>query len=196
MLQHILKDYKVILASRSQRRQQLLSELKIDFEVCADHEVDEIYPSGLGKEEIPVFLAEKKAKSVMPVVPEKTILITADTIVWLNGKVIHKPGNPDEARNMLYELSGSMHEVITGVCISLSGSRHSFYCSTLVWFTDLSEEEINEYVREHNPYDKAGAYGIQEWIGYIGIERIEGSYFNVVGLPVQRLYKELKRILL
>jgi len=158
--------------------------------------VDEIYPTGLAKEEIPVFLAERKAESVMPVIPEKTILITADTIVWLNGKVIHKPGNQNEARNMLYELSGSMHEVITGVCISLPGSRHSFYCSTLVWLTDLSDEEINEYVRKYRPYDKAGAYGIQEWIGYIGIERIEGSYFNVVGLPVQKLYKELKRILL
>ncbi len=195
MLQNILKDYKVILASRSPRRQQLLRELKIDFEICADHEVDEIYPSGLLKEEIPVFLAERKAESVMPVIPEKTILITADTIVWLKGKVVHKPGNQNEARKMLYELSGSMHEVITGVCISLSDSRHSFYCSTLVWFTDLSDEEISEYVKEYNPYDKAGAYGIQEWIGYIGIEKIEGSYFNVVGLPVQRLYKELKRIM-
>jgi septum formation protein len=196
MLRHILKDYKLILASRSPRRQQLLRELKIDFEICADHEVDEIYPSDLVKEEIPVFLAEKKAESVMPAVPEKTILITADTIVWLNGKVIHKPDNQKEARNMLYELSGSMHEVITGVCISLSGRRHSFHCSTRVWFTNLSDEEISEYVKEYNPYDKAGAYGIQEWIGYIGIEKIEGSYFNVVGLPVQKLYKELKGILI
>jgi len=195
MLQNILKGYRVILASQSPRRQHLLKELKIDFEVFNNHEVDEIYPACLSKEEIPVYLAEKKAEFVMPVIPENTILITADTIVWLNGKVVNKPGNQSEAINMLHELSGSMHEVITGVCISLSNKKHSFYCSTLVWFTDLSDEEIVEYVKNYSPYDKAGAYGIQEWIGYIGIERIEGSYFNVMGLPVQRLYRELKRIL-
>lgn len=194
MLHDKLKDYRVILASRSPRRQQLMRELKIDFEVFADHETDEAFPSRLKKEEIPVYLAEKKAGSIMAIVPEKTILITADTIVWFNGKVIHKPGNRDEAVNMLRELKGSMHEVITGMCISLSRERHSLYCSTLVWFTDLTDEEINTYVEEYSPLDKAGAYGIQEWIGYIGIERIEGSYFNVMGLPVQRLYEELKRI--
>ena len=128
-------------------------------------------------------------------IPLKTLLITADTIVWFKGKVISKPANHTEAVSMLHELSGSMHEVITGVCISLTGGRHTFYCSTLVWFAELSDKEINKYVTEYRPYDKAGAYGIQEWIGYIGIERIEGSYFNVMGLPVQKLYQELKKII-
>jgi len=195
MIVDILKDYHVILASQSPRRQYLLRELRIDFEILPNHELEEIYPAGLLKEEIPVYLAEKKAESVMPVIPEKTLLITADTIVWLNGKVVNKPANHNEAVSMLHELSGSMHEVITGVCISLPHAKHSFYCSTLVWFTDLSDTEINDYVTAYHPYDKAGAYGIQEWIGYIGIERIEGSYFNVMGLPVQRLYKELKGII-
>jgi septum formation protein len=192
MVRNILKDYHVILASQSARRQYLLKELGIDFEILPDHETDEIYPAGLSKEEIPVYLAEKKAQSVMPDIPEKTLLITADTIVWFKNKVVDKPGNRTEALSILHELSGSMHEVITGVCISMSHKRHSFYCSTLVWFADLSDDEINDYVETYRPYDKAGAYGIQEWIGYIGIEKIEGSYFNVMGLPVQRLYKELK----
>jgi len=195
MIGNILKDYHVILASQSPRRQYLLKELRIDFEILQNHETDESYPSGLAKEEIPVYLAEKKAESLMPVIPEKTLLITADTIVWFNNKVVNKPANHSEAVSMLHKLSGSMHEVITGVCISMSHRRHSFYCSTLVWFADLSDEEIDVYVAEYHPYDKAGAYGIQEWIGYIGIEKIEGSYFNVMGLPVQRLYKELKRLL-
>ena len=196
MVRNILKDYRVILASQSARRQYLLKELGIDFEILPDHETDEVYPAGLSKEEIPVYLAEKKAESVMPVIPEKTLLITADTIVWFNNKVVDKPGNRAEALSILHKLSGSMHEVITGVCISLSHKKHSFYCSTLVWFADLTNEEINDYVEAYRPYDKAGAYGIQEWIGYIGIEKIEGSYFNVMGLPVQKLYKELKGILL
>lgn len=196
MVRNILKDYCVILASQSARRQYLLKELGIDFEILPDHETDEIYPAGLSKEEIPVYLAEKKAQSVMPDIPEKTLLITADTIVWFKNKVVDKPGNRTEALSILHELSGSMHEVITGVCISMSHKRHSFYCSTLVWFADLSDDEINDYVETYRPYDKAGAYGIQEWIGYVGIEKIEGSYFNVMGLPVQKLYKELKRILL
>jgi septum formation protein len=195
MIVDILKDYHVILASQSPRRQYLLKELMIDFEILPNHELEEIYPAGLSKEEIPVYLAEKKAESVMPVIPEKTLLITADTIVWLNGKVVNKPANHNEAISMLHELSGSMHEVITGVCISLPHMKHSFYCSTLVWFTDLSDKEISEYVTAYRPFDKAGAYGIQEWIGYIGIERIEGSYFNVMGLPVQKLYQQLKVIL-
>ncbi|KPK79447.1 MAG: septum formation inhibitor Maf [Bacteroides sp. SM23_62_1] len=195
MVGNILKDYHVILASQSPRRQYLLKELGLDFEVLPDHEIDEKFPEELSKEEIPVYLAKKKADSVMPVIPLKTLLITADTIVWFKGKVISKPANHTEAVSMLHELSGSMHEVITGVCISLTGGRHTFYCSTLVWFAELSDKEINKYVTEYRPYDKAGAYGIQEWIGYIGIERIEGSYFNVMGLPVQKLYQELKKII-
>lgn len=195
IINEILKDYKVILASQSPRRQYLLKELGIEFEIIANSEADEVYPQGLTKEEIPVYLAEMKAKFVMPVVPDKTLLITADTIVWLNNKVINKPSGFDDAMKMLEELSGEVHEVLTGVCLTTQNKRYSFYTSTLVYFAALSKEEIRFYVEQYRPYDKAGAYGIQEWIGYIGIERIEGSYFNVMGLPVQELYREIIKFL-
>jgi len=195
MINKILKDYKIILASQSPRRQYLLKELGIDFEIISNSEMEEKYPPELTKEKIPVYLAELKAKAIMPSVPDKTLLITADTIVWLNNKVINKPSGYDDALNMLEELSGEMHEVITGVCLTTSKRKHSFHTSTLVYFTTLSKEEIRYYVEQYRPYDKAGAYGIQEWIGYIGIERIEGSYFNVMGLPVQELYREMIKFL-
>jgi len=195
MINKILKDYKIILASQSPRRQYLLKELGIDFEIISNSEMEEKYPPELTKEKIPVYLAELKAKAIMPSVPDKTLLITADTIVWLNNKVINKPSGYDDALNMLEELSGEMHEVITGVCLTTSKRKHSFHTSTLVYFATLSKEEIRYYVEQYRPYDKAGAYGIQEWIGYIGIERIEGSYFNVMGLPVQELYREMIKFL-
>ena len=195
MINKILKDYKIILASQSPRRQYLLKELGIDFEIISNSEMEEKYPPELTKEKIPVYLAEMKAKAIMPSVPDKTLLITADTIVWLNNKVINKPSGYDDALNMLEELSGEMHEVITGVCLTTSKRKHSFHTSTLVYFATLSKEEIRYYVEQYRPYDKAGAYGIQEWIGYIGIERIEGSYFNVMGLPVQELYREMIKFL-
>lgn len=195
MIDAILKDYKVILASQSPRRQYLLKELGIDFEIISNSAIEEVYPPELTKEEIPVYLAEMKAKAVMPSVAEKTLLITADTIVWLNNKVINKPGGYEDALKMLEELSGDVHEVITGVCLTTNIRKHSFYTSTLVYFAALSKEEIRFYVEQYHPYDKAGAYGIQEWIGYIGIERIEGSYFNVMGLPIQELYREMIKFL-
>jgi septum formation protein len=195
MIEATLKDYRIILASRSPRRQYLLKELGIDFEIITNADIDEKYPPELTKEEIPVYLAEKKARVAMPSIPDKTLLITADTIVWLNGRVINKPAGYNEAIEMLEELSGKMHEVLTGVCLSTNRKRHSFHTSTLVYFARLSSEEIRYYVEQYRPYDKAGAYGIQEWIGYIGIERIEGSYFNVMGLPVQELYREMIKFL-
>jgi len=195
MINKILKDYKIILASQSPRRQYLLKELGIDFEIISNSEMEEKYPPELTKEKIPVYLAEMKAKAIMPSVPDKTLLITADTIVWFNNKVINKPSGYDDALNMLEELSGEVHEVITGVCLTTSKRKHSFHTSTLVYFATLSKEEIRYYVEQYRPYDKAGAYGIQEWIGYIGIERIEGSYFNVMGLPVQELYREMIKFL-
>lgn len=195
IINEILKDYRIVLASKSPRRQYLLKELGIDFEIISDSDIDEVYPPELAKEEIPVYLAEMKAKSAMPSVPEKTILITADTIVWLSDKVINKPSGYDDALKMLEELSGQMHEVITGVCLTTHNRKQTFYTSTLVYFAALSKEEIRYYVDQYRPYDKAGAYGIQEWIGYIGIERIEGSYFNVMGLPVQELYREIIKFL-
>jgi septum formation protein len=195
VINNILKGYRIVLASKSPRRQYLLKELGIDFEIISNSETDETYPPDIAKEVIPVYLAEMKAKTVMPVVPEKTLLITADTIVWLNNKVINKPSGYEDALKMLEELSGRVHEVITGVCLTSHNRKHTFYTSTLVYFTALSKEEIKYYVDQYRPYDKAGAYGIQEWIGYIGIERIEGSYFNVMGLPVQELYREIIKFL-
>jgi septum formation protein len=195
MISEIIKNYRIILASKSPRRQYLLKEIGIDFEILDKTETDECYPPELTKEEIPVYLAEMKARQAMDRIPDKTLLITADTIVWLKGKVINKPAGYKEAIKMLEELSGEVHEVLTGVCLSTSKKRHSFYTSTLVYFSRLSKEEIMYYVKQYQPYDKAGAYGIQEWIGYIGIERIEGSYFNVMGLPIQELYREMIKFL-
>jgi septum formation protein len=195
MINEIFKGYRIILASKSPRRQYLLKELGIDFEIIADSDIDEKYPPELPREEIPVYLAKMKADAAMPSIPDKTLLITADTIVWFKGKVINKPAGYDEALKMLEELSGEMHEVLTGVCLSTNQKRHTFHTSTLVYFASLSKEEISYYVGQYRPYDKAGAYGIQEWIGYIGIERIEGSYFNVMGLPVQELYREIIKFL-
>jgi septum formation protein len=187
-----LKRYHIILASESPRRQELLRELGLEFEVRAHYSPEEEYPAGLSRYEIPVYLAELKAESVKENIPGNSILISADTIVWLNGKVADKPVDQKDATRILKELSGTMHEVITGVCFRDAERKHSFYSTTLVWFSSLTDEEIKYYINRYKPYDKAGAYGIQEWIGHIGIEKIEGSYFNVMGLPVQKMYHELK----
>jgi septum formation protein len=195
MVADLLNDYKVILASQSPRRQHLLTEIGIPYEILANHDIEETYPDGLSKEEIPVYLARLKARAAMPVIPDKTLLITADTIVWLDGQVVNKPVDHDDAIRILQRLSGNMHEVITGVCLTLPDKQHTFFASTFVYFSNLTESEIMYYIDKWQPLDKAGAYGIQEWIGYIGIERIEGSYFNVMGLPVQKLYQELKLFL-
>ncbi|HOW26718.1 MAG TPA: Maf family nucleotide pyrophosphatase [Bacteroidales bacterium] len=189
-----LKKYRIVLASRSPRRRNLLKELNIPFE-AVDLEIDESFPEGLKKEEIALYLATAKANAY----PESelnhdTLLITADTIVWLNGRTIGKPADRDEAIHQLKMLSGNKHEVITGICLRTHSFSRSFFCLTDVWFRELTEEEITFYVDHYHPMDKAGAYGAQDWIGYIGIERIEGSYFNVMGLPVHQLYEELKKI--
>ena len=131
----------------------------------------------------------------MTEVPPQTLLITADTIVWLDGRVINKPRDREDAVSILNRLSGNMHEVLTGVCLRTEEQMHSFHASSLVWFARLDSEEIEYYIDQYKPFDKAGAYGVQEWIGYIGIEKIEGSYFNVMGLPIQKVYHELKQLL-
>ena len=195
MLHDKLKEYHIILGSGSPRRQYLLNELGFDFEVQVNSELEEAYPDGLASTEIPVYLAELKARAIMKYIPPKTLVITADTIVWLDDKVINKPRDRTDAIRMLRKLSGNMHEVLTGVCIRSSKEMRSFHASSLVWFTNLKDDEILYYVDQHRPFDKAGAYGIQDWIGYIGIEKIEGSYFNVMGLPIQKLYHELKCML-
>jgi septum formation protein len=154
-------------------------------------DMDEVYPATLQAEEIPVYLARAKAACYTALMHANTILITADTIVWLNREVIGKPASEDEAVEMLHRISGNMHEVFTGVCIKTISREIVFHVSSKVYFRKLSGEEIRYYVNRYKPLDKAGAYGVQEWIGYVGVERIEGSYFNVMGLPVQRLYCEL-----
>lgn len=186
-----LPDYNYILASKSPRRQELLHSLGIDFKVILK-EVDENYPDNLTKEEIPVFLAELKSKSMIYELKENDLLITADTIVWLNGEVLGKPADKEDAIKILQKLSANEHQVITGVCLTSVHKQKSFFSVSNVRFKELSQSEIEYYVSEFNPLDKAGAYGIQEWIGYIGITHIEGSFFNVMGLPVQQLYTEIQ----
>ncbi len=185
------RDTRIVLASGSPRRQYLLGELGIRFEVAANTGIDESWPPGMDKREIPVHLAEKKSAALNGIVNNDTLLITADTIVWCRKKVLGKPSGRDEAINILKELSGRRHEVITGVCLRNPAKTVSFFSVTKVAFRNLRNEDISWYVDNCRPYDKAGAYGIQEWIGYIGVESIEGSYFNVMGLPVDMLYAEL-----
>ena len=191
MLSHLSK-YNIILASQSPRRHELLKGLNIPFEVNVI-DVEETYPKQLFGVDIPMYLAEKKANAYVSKMQENTLLITADTIVWHEGKVYGKPANKAEATKMLKALSGKTHEVITGVCISTLKQRKTFHVISEVRFASLLPSEIEYYLDNYEPYDKAGSYGVQEWIGYIGVEHIEGSYFNVMGLPVQRLYNELKR---
>jgi septum formation protein len=185
-----LNRYRFILASKSPRRQQLLRELGIPFELITK-EVDESFPAHLQEGEIPLYLCRKKTDAFDGELTPETLVITADTVVWINNHVLNKPESRDEAINMLRELSGSRHEVYTAVCIKSSVKQESFAARTDVWFKPLTQGEIEYYVDNYKPYDKAGAYGAQEWIGYIGMQRIDGSYFNVMGLPVKELYEKL-----
>lgn len=188
--EELKQNYRFILASKSPRRQFLLRDLGLEFEVHTK-EVDESFPEHLSAAEIPLYLCEKKAAAFDGEMDDKTIVITADTIVWVNGQVLNKPENYDDAVRMLQLLSGKMHEVYTGVCIRSKTQSKTFYSLTRVYFKTLSAYETDYYVRNYNPYDKAGAYGAQEWIGYIAVERIDGSYFNVMGLPLRELYEAL-----
>ncbi len=190
-----INKYHLILASGSPRRQYLLKEIGINFEVKL-REVEERWPEGLHRQEIPVFLSELKASAFQSnELPENTILITADTIVLLNGEVVGKPRDRADAIDILSRLSGNRHEVITGVTLKTATILHSFSVESEVWFRAFEQEEIEWYIDTFKPYDKAGAYGIQEWIGYVGIERINGSFYNVMGLPTQRLYLELLKMI-
>lgn len=187
-----LKKYDILLASNSPRRRELLSGLDISYKVTALPDIDESYPSSLTGADIPLYISKIKSKAYRPMMNDDTLLITADTIVWLEGKVYGKPHNAKDARLMLKTLSGKTHEVITGVTICTKNKEVSFTVTSQVSFGTLDDEEINYYIDRYKPFDKAGAYGIQEWIGYIGVTGISGSYYNVMGLPVQRLYRELK----
>lgn len=182
---------KYILASNSPRRKELLAGLGIDFEVKVMQGIDESYPDGLPMEEIPQYISRKKASAYS--LADDELLITADTIVWVDGEVLGKPKDREDAYGMLRKLSGKTHQVVTGVCLTTRQASHSFASVSNVTFADLSDDEIYYYIDNYRPFDKAGAYGVQEWIGYIGVTKLEGSYFNVMGLPVQRLYSELKK---
>jgi len=186
-----LNNFKIILASRSPRRQELMSELGIKFKIVT-RDYDESFPDGLSGNEIALYVAKAKASVFKNEVAENEIVIAADTIVWCNNEVLGKPVDKADAIRILKEISGNTHEVITGVSLLSSKKQITFSVATKVTFEVLSDEEIDYYIDNYNPYDKAGAYGIQEWIGITACSRIEGSYFNVVGLPVQRLYKELQ----
>ena len=185
--------YRLILASNSPRRKELLSGIDIAYEVMTLPDIDESYPDDLPHEKIPEYLANKKASAYLSMMHDDTLLLTADTIVLLHDRVLGKPTDKSEAKQMLKELSGETHRVITGVCLTSKEKQVCFSDTAYVTFGHLAPEEINSYVEKYNPLDKAGAYGVQEWIGYVGVEKIEGSYFNVMGLPIYKLYRELKR---
>lgn len=183
--------YKLILASSSPRRQQLMRDAGFQFEVRTK-EVEEVFPDDLPVERVPEYLACLKAAAFKTELREDELLITADTIVSIHGKVVGKPHDRAHALRMLQELSGNKHTVISGICLTTLQGQKSYSVSTDVFFSKLTEEEMTYYVDRYRPFDKAGGYGIQEWIGYIGIERIDGSFYNVMGLPVQTLYRQLK----
>ena len=189
-----LKKYKVVLASNSPRRKELLAGLGIDYEVKTLPDIDESFPGGLSEVETATYIARAKADVYRNIMQSDELIITADTIVWLDGEVMGKPVDEEDARRMLRALSGKTHQVITGVCLMTLDSQKAFATVTDVTFCHLSEEEIDYYVERYRPMDKAGSYGIQEWIGFVGVESISGSYFNVMGLPIQRLYTELKKL--
>lgn len=189
-----LKKYHIILASNSPRRRELLIGLGVDYEVRTLPGVDESYPDTLSGEDIPVYISREKAAAYLPSIAPDELIITADTIVWLDGRVLGKPADEADACRMLRELSGRTHRVITGVTLSTAAFQKSFAVTSEVEFAPLTEEEITYYVDHYRPLDKAGAYGVQEWIGFIGVRRLSGSYFNVMGLPIQRLYQELKEL--
>jgi septum formation protein len=190
-----LNAFDIVLASKSPRRQHLLQEIGLKFRVVNHIDMDEVYPAVLKAEEIPLYLARAKAACYDSFISADTLLITADTIVWLENEVIGKPSDAEEAVKMLGKLSGNMHEVFTGVCIKTRNQEKAFHASSKVFFRPIREEEIRYYVNKYKPFDKAGAYGVQEWIGYVAVERIEGSFFNVMGLPIQKLYCELLKII-
>ena len=187
-----LEKYNLVLASNSPRRQELLKGLGVDFVVKTKTDLDESYPDSLPAEEVAKYVTRKKATAYLNDLNEQDLIITADTVVVLDNQVLGKPRNRDEAVDMLGRLSGSKHQVITAVCLLSKDKKVLFDDCTEVEFEELTAEEIQSYIEIYNPLDKAGAYGIQEWIGYIGVVGLQGSYFNVMGLPVHRLYRELK----
>ena len=190
MLKELLAHKNIILASGSPRRQQFFKDMDLSYSIRLK-EIEEVYPDGLQGAEITNYLAELKANAFEKELDTNDLLITSDTIVWLNESALGKPTDADDAFNMLQKLSNKTHEVITSVCIKSIAKTEVFHCSTKVTFGTLSDEAIRYYLDHYQPFDKAGSYGIQDWIGLIGISKIEGSYTNVVGLPTELLYQKL-----
>ena len=189
----MITSYKVVLASNSPRRKELLAGIDVDFEVRVIQDIDESYPADIPTKDIAEYISRKKAAVYQTRMADDELIITADTIVVLDSEVMGKPHDEADASRMLHELSGRTHQVITGVTLTTTTRQQSFSVETDVTFKTLSDEEINYYVQHYKPFDKAGAYGIQEWIGHIGVTGLQGSYFNVMGLPVQRIYEALRQ---
>jgi septum formation protein len=188
-----MDKYKIILASKSPRRQELIKGLELSYKVKT-YEVDESFPDTLRAEEIALYLAEKKALAYSDEIEDDEVLLTADTIVWINDHVLNKPEDEQEAFRMLSEICGTKHTVYTGVCLRTSLDMVTFFESSEVYIKKLSEDEIWHYIKKYKPFDRAGSYGIQDWFGYVAVEKIDGCFYNVMGLPVSRLYDELKKI--
>ena len=188
----IMKAKKIILASNSPRRRELLAGLDISFEVKVIPGIDESYPEDLSAVEVPQYISKAKADAYLGMIDNDTMVITADTVVVLDDEILGKPVDDDDARRILHKLSGKTHQVITGVCLTSLDKQRVFAVTTGVTFKQFTEQEIDYYVSHYHPLDKAGAYGIQEWIGHIGVTALNGSYFNVMGLPVQRIYMEMQ----
>lgn len=182
--------YKIILGSKSPRRKELLKELGFDFTIKTK-DTDESYPSDFAESKVAEFIAQKKANALINEIKEDELLICSDTVVVINNEILGKPQDYNEAFSMLSKLSGNSHKVITGVVLANPLKKHSFSVTTEVTFKELSKDEIDFYINEYKPFDKAGAYGIQEWIGFIGVTELKGSYFNVVGLPTAEVYREI-----
>ncbi len=195
LLQDRLKDYRLILASASPRRRELLAACDLEFTLAEKFECEECYPADLATDKVAEYLSQLKSNAYPHTLGEKDILLTADTVVILGDKILGKPHSEEEAVEMISSLSGATHKVVTGVTLRTAKQTISFSAESLVSFRTLEAEEVRYYVEKYRPLDKAGAYGIQEWIGYIGIEGIEGSFYNVMGLSVQRLYATLKELI-
>ncbi|MBF1385353.1 Maf-like protein [Prevotella aurantiaca] len=188
------KDYHIILASNSPRRKELLRGLDIAFDVRVQSDIAETYPESAAPADVAGYISREKANAYKDTITEHELIITADTVVIVGNEILGKPANNDEAKEMLRKISGRKHQVVTGVCLTTTEKQHCFSVSTDVTFKNLTEKEIEYYVETYSPLDKAGAYGIQEWIGYVGVTALEGSYFNVMGLPVQRIWEELNNL--
>ena len=188
------KEYNFILGSNSPRRSQILKEMGLDFKIIASN-IDETIPKVIKNKNAPIYLAKEKANFLFKELNKNEILITADTIVLMNDEIITKPSNKKDAKDILQKISNNKHEVITGICITSDSNQHSFSSKTEVFFNKISDSEIEYYLEKFKPYDKAGSYGIQEWLGLISVRKIIGSYTNVVGLPSSELYQELNKFI-